>query len=122
MKAPIEHDRYIVTGIKINNKHFSTLCKVSLDLRAIMNMNQMKIKINHFVNSAHTLMGLMDLIRLMGSSKINDFNKRNLKRIKRKNEGEGQIEKEFGNSAILDVTITANVIPNKLMLETQITL
>ena len=34
-------------------------------------------------------MGLMGLIRLMGSSKINDFNKRNLKRIKRKNEGEG---------------------------------
>ena len=47
-------------------------------------------------------------------------NKRNLKDFKEANQGQGQIRKESGNSAILYITImylTANVNPKKLILK-----
>ena len=34
MKAPIEHDRCIVSGVKTNDKSFSALSKVFSDVRS----------------------------------------------------------------------------------------
>ena len=42
MKAPIKHDRCIVTGIKVDDKNFSTLLQQNKDYKV-------NLKINHSV-------------------------------------------------------------------------